>query len=240
MSRFLFGLILIASLAGCQNQTATTLPTPTPLTVEITPALHWLKPMMAECAVEIPALALTVRSKAQTNQSLDDADILFQWSETASEQGYILKLGEELLAIVVHPENPVEEMDKAQLTAIYSGTITSWSELSDSGVGIIQPWVYPSSEDSQILFGSQVLANEEIVTTALLAPDPDTMLDAIREDPQAIGFIPARWLDSSAKSIPVIGYANSDLTAPILAVTGEEPGSLTREWLLCVQENMQP
>lgn len=240
MSRLLSGLILIALLGGCQKQTTVPMPTPAPLTVEITPALHWLNPMMAECAVEIPALALTVRSKAQTDQSLDGADILFHWSETASEQGYTLKLGEDHMAVVVHPENPVEEMNKAQLTAIYSGKIVGRSELSDSGSGNIQPWVYPSSEDSQILFGSQVLAYDEIVTTALLAPDPKTMLDAVREDPQAIGFIPARWLDSSVNSIPVVGYAKDELTAPILAVTGDEPGGLTRDWLLCVQGKIQP
>lgn len=242
MSRLLSGLILIALLAGCQNQTAVPMPTPAPLTVEITPALHWLKPMMAECAVEIPALALalTVRSRAQTDQSLDGADILFQWSETASEEGYTLKLGEDRMAVVVHPENPLEEMNKAQLTAIYSGKIASWSELSDSGGGNIQPWVYPSSEDSQILFGSQVLADDEIVKTALLAPSSDAMLEAVREDPQAIGFIPVRWLDTSVKSLPIIGYANSDFSAPILAVTGDEPGGLTRDWLLCLQDKIQP
>jgi len=240
MSRLLSGLILIALLAGCQNQTAVPMPTPAPLTVEITPALHWLKPMMAECAVEIPALALAVRSKAQTDQSLDSADILFQWSETASEEGYTLKLGEDRMAVIVHPENPVEEMNKAQFTAIYSGKIAGWSELSDSGGGNIQPWVYPSSEDSQILFGSQALADDEIVTSALLAPSPDATLEAVREDPQAIGFIPARWLDSSVKSFPIIGYANTDLTAPILAVTGDEPGGLTRDWLLCLQDKIQP
>lgn len=240
MSRRLFGLLLIALLAGCQSQTATPLPTPTPLTLEITPALDWLKPMIAECAVEIPALALTVRSKAQTEQSLEGADILLQWSETASDQGYTLKLGEDQLAIIVHPENPVEEMNKAQLTAIYSGTLTNWSNLSESSGGDIHLWVYPPSEDSQILFGSQILAYDEIVTTALLAPNPDTMLEAVRGDAQAIGLIPARMLDSTVKSIALIDYANSDLTAPILTVTAEEPSGLTREWLLCVQEKIQP
>jgi len=240
MSRLISGLILIALLAGCQNQTTTPLPTPAPLKVDVTPALGWLKPMMAKCAAEFPMLSLTVSSNPQTDQSLEVADILFQWSKTASVQGYTLKLGEDHLVVIIHPENPLKEMDEAQLAAIYSGTLSNWSDLSDSFNGDIQPWVYPSGDDSQTLFDSQVLSYDEIMQTALIAPDPASMSAAIGKDPSAIGIIPSRWLDSSVKLIQIIGYANTYLTAPILAITGEGPGGLSRDWLLCVQDKIRP
>lgn len=240
MSRILLGLILIGLLGGCQSKTAVSPPSPTPLVIEIAPALDWLRPEMADCASQTPTLSMTVQSASQQDQSLENADILLRWSESIAANGKTLKIGEDYLAVIIHPDNPLQQMDEIQLAAVYSGAISDWETLPGSLSGEIHRWVYPPNDDSQILFDSKVLAEDEIVLTAMIAPSPEGMLDAVREDPHAIGFIPARWLEPSVKPVPIYGYAKSDLTMPILAVTDGEPSGFIRDWLLCVQDTIQP
>lgn len=240
MSRILLGLILIGLLGGCQSKAAVSTSSSTPLKVEITPGLDWLRPEMADCALQTPILSLTVRSASQQDQSLGNADILLRWSESLAGDGKTLKIGEDSLAVIIHPDNPLQQMDDTQLAAIYSGAIGDWESLPGSLSGEIHRWVYPPDDDSQILFDSKVLAEEKIVLTAMIVPDPEGMLDAVREDSHAIGFIPARWLEPSVKPVSISGYTKSDLTMPILAVTDGEPSGFTRDWLLCVQDKIQP
>ena len=68
----------------------------------------------------------------------------------------------------------------------------------------------------------------------------EAMLEAVANDPQAIGFLPTRWLNQSVKPIEILDFQNNDLLLPILAVTKSEPTGLTRDWLLCLQEQINP
>lgn len=240
MSRLLTGLIIAGFLTGCQVQNETTSLPAEPLTVQITPALEWLKPAMANCANQIPYLSLTVQSASQPDQSLDDANVLIRWSDSPAEEGQTFKLGEDRLVIIVHPANSLKEMDRSQLSAVYSGSVVDWLGLSEGSTGTIQPWTYPIGDDAEMLFAAKAIPYDEIIATTRIASDPQAMLDGISSDPLSIGMSPARWLNSSVKSIQISGYTSSDWTLPILAVTKEEPSGPVRDWLLCVQDNIQP
>src|SRR5574340_132062 len=74
MSRWVGGIIIAGLLAGCQGQVETTPQPIIPLEVQITPALDWLRPTMAACAVENPDLSLTVDSTNLADQTLETAD----------------------------------------------------------------------------------------------------------------------------------------------------------------------
>src|SRR5574340_1043323 len=240
MSRWVGGIIIAGLLAGCQGQVETTPQPIIPLEVQITPALDWLRPTMAACAVENPNLSLIVDSTNLADQTLETAGVLLRWTDADADQGKTFKLGEDRLAVIVHPENPLEEMYVSQLAAVFSGSTFDWSGLQQGASGAIQPWVYPSGDDAQSLFDNNVLPFDELIGTARIAPDPQTMLEAIGSDPLAIGMIPSRWLDSSVKAIKITGTAEQDWTLPILAVTADDPTEPVRDWLLCIQDKIEP
>jgi hypothetical protein len=52
-----------------------------------------------------------------------------------------------------------------------------------------------------------------------LAPDPGAMLEAISEDPAAIGFIPRRWLEEIVSSVTITDVEDEELRQPILALS---------------------
>ena len=238
MSRIWIGLILIVVLAGCQVQPEATPAELDRLQIELTPALDWLRPSFASCAADVPGIALTVETTFQAEQSLEQADILFRWSSSPPTSGEALKMGMDTLVLIVNPQNSLSELTIEQLAGIYSGNLTNWDK--PASAGNIQAWVYPEEEDAQIIFARLLPSEMKIVRTARIAPDPRAMLEAVASDRNAIGFIPARWLDSSVKVVSITGGLDENWSVPILGVTANMPSGPVRDWLLCVQNQMQP
>jgi hypothetical protein len=58
----------------------------------------------------------------------------------------------------------------------------------------------------------------------------------VAADPNAIGFLPAHWLDSSVRAVTIDGLSSA--AQPILALTTSTPKGTTRSWLLCLQSTI--
>ena len=241
MSR-VFILALVAGLiTGCTIQpSADPAPTPMAVRVEITSSLEWLRPDMAECAQQTPGLTLSVRFNEVEAQSLEDSDVLLRWSNLAPASASPFEIGKDSLAVIVNPDNPVDTLDASQLKDFYTGQAAVWTDPEGTPLGSVQTWVYPAGEDTQILLTTTLLADSPIATTARIAPNPAAMLEAVAADPLAIGFVPARWLGSTVRRIAMTGIASDQWTLPILAVTRSAPSGITRDWLLCVQDQIEP
>jgi len=241
MSRILLLAALIGLLTGCSPiPEVTPVATPQLLRIEISSGLDWLRPEMAECVQHTPGLSLSVMTTGVPEQSLNEADLLLRWSDQAVTDGFAFVLGEDSLAIIVHPDNSIEILDLSAIKDIYSGQMTAWPGASNSTVPVVQPWVFPTDDELQDFFETRLLADGRIVQTAKIAPTPAALLEAVAKDPQAIGFLPARWLDPSVKTIEILDFPLKDLNMPILAVTAVEPTGPMRDWLLCVQERINP
>lgn len=241
MSRVILLVLMTGLLVGCVAQPSA-VPTVTPqvLRVEISSSLDWLRPEMAECVQQSSVLSLSVKTNTLLEQSLNQADVLLHWSDQPVTEGFTFELGEERLAVIVHPDNPLEAMDLSMVKDMYYGQVTVWPGTDAAVGGAIQPWVLPEDSEAQGLFERVAISNSQIIRTAKIAPTPAAMLEMVASDPQAIGFLPSRWLDSSVRSIELSASWVDNLIMPILAVTAAEPTGLTRDWLLCIQERINP
>jgi len=241
MSKLLLLAIIAGLLTGCVSpQAVDPVATPQVIRVEVSSALDWLRPGMAECALQAAGLSLLVDTVPFPRQGLTDTDINLRWSNQTVSDGFAFELGEDMLALIVHPDNPIEAIEANLIKDLYAGQKTVWSDTGDTPGAAVQPWVFPAEDETQKLFETGLLANGQIVQTAKIAPTPAAMLEAVAKDPQAIGFLPTRWLNPSVKPIEILDFQNNDLLLPILAVTKSEPTGLTRDWLLCLQEQINP
>lgn len=195
---------------------------------------------MAECAQQTQGLTLSVQSIAVTDQSLEDSDVLLRWSNLVPASAAPFEIGKDSLAVIVNLDNPANTLDMAQVKDFYTGQATDWFDAEGASLGAVQAWVYPAGDDAQSLLSATLLADSPITTTARIAPNPAAMLEAVAADPLAIGFVPARWLDSTVRQITMTGIASDQWTLPILAVTQSAPSGATRDWLLCVQDQIEP
>ncbi len=112
------------------------------------------------------------------------------------------------IAIVVHPDNSVDQLTLSQLSDIYSGKISNWSELG----GEDRPIVRLSRETNS---GTHVYFLEQVVrlgdphnTTlfspeTLLLPSSEGISAEIRTNPNAIGYDGLGYVTPDMKMIAV-------------------------------------
>ena len=98
---------------------------------------------------------------------------------------------------------------RAMIKDMYTGQISNWPAANGEPALTVHPWVLPAQDETQAFFETTLLGGDQIVKTAMIAPSPAAMLEAIAEDPQAIGFLPMRTLDSSVKSIEILNFSPS-------------------------------
>lgn len=227
---------LLAS--GCGSP-FTPIPAPTPqvITLRFTTTLSSLQPLFTGCANAQENTALIVVESPASSIDWEQEGLAIRWGTDFTVQGFAAVLGYEELVIIVHPQNPLQQISQADLQGMYSGALNGWPTGGPGGA--VEPWSYPVGEDIQEITG-QVLQKDPLTVakTAFIAPHPRAMLEAVSGNPQAIGFLPRRWLNNQVKEIPLSGIDQAGLRYPILAITREEPVGLARDWLLCVQAGL--
>jgi hypothetical protein len=212
---------LILLLAACQPLPTPVTRTPAePLEITVADSLSWLGPDFASCAAEV---GVAVKIVDEASASDDVIRLRLGTSETGS---YAAKLGEDHLVVIVHPDNPEKDISLETLQAIFSGQQKNWPDQSE-----IQLWSLPQSSDVT----AALLASGIRIENAGLVPTAGAMLNAVAQNGNAIGFIPARWVDEGARVLQVDGL---DLSLPILAASRVEPQGTARSWLVCLQQKI--
>lgn len=225
-------------LSACTaKNTSSPLPTVAPfkpIIAQLTPELNWLRPILAACSSEA-AYSLRIEEGSAMNIDLPENALAFQWGGEipAGLQGF--DLGQDRLAIIVHHENPLAALTLAQLQRVYSGEITHWNELDlAASADSITLWVNSPDDQTQAVFITNLMQRAKVDAEAYLAPHPEEMRTAVSSDPLGIGFLPARWLDTSVKEINLSDLSQA-LTVPIVALSAQEPDSQQQLWLDCIQ-----
>lgn len=95
----------------------------------------------------------------------------------------------DVLAMIVHPSNPVEELSLEQLKDIYTGKITNWEKVGGDDMPIA-PLIREVSSGTRGAFDEIVLEDESPIET-----EENTKITAgevsteVKENPSAIGYV---------------------------------------------------
>ena len=117
-------------------------------------------------------------------------------------------IARDAIAIVIHPDNPVDDLTIGQLSLIYSGAITNWSEVG----GEDRPIVLLSRESNSgthVYFLEQVVrrGDSEDVTLfspdTLLLPSSEGISTEVRQNPNAIGYDGLGYVTDDQKVVAV-------------------------------------
>jgi undecaprenyl-diphosphatase len=225
-----------------------------PLTVAYTSSLEWVIPAMSTCAATLDNFSIVSHS-VTANQYGTVADSVFlRWGAPDELSAYAAVLGEERLAFIVNPQNPISNLPVNLVREIASGMTSSWGTLYEKCPECLSGKVeeslagtapalafYSATDESQALFSEIGMGGTPIAAaSALLVPGAVQMRDSIASTPAGFGFLPARFLNTSVKEVSLAGIDLSALELPILAITAAEPNGNTREWLLCLQTVLNP
>lgn len=125
------------------------------------------------------------------------------------------------IAVVVHPENPVDQLTLQQISDIYTGKITNWRELG----GEDRPIVLLSRESNS---GTYVYFIENVIRLGQqsdLLPSPDTLLmpssegigAEVRQNRNAIGYDGLGYVTDQEKTLAIARDAAGPYVLPSAA-----------------------
>lgn len=143
------------------------------------------------------------------------------------------------IAIVVHQDNPLRQINAHQLRSIFEGQTLNWDELGSLAGDI----VVVSREDgsgTRSVFEQAMMRGRAVTSTALVMPGSEAALRLVASTPAAIGYLSIGWLGAGVHSLAVDGIqatpnsieqATYPLVRPFLLVYHDQPPTGAAEFL---------
>jgi phosphate transport system substrate-binding protein len=113
---------------------------------------------------------------------------------------------------IVHPGNPVNDLSLDQLSQIYQGKITNWTEVGGRDLQIVAI-SRDSSSGTFEAWGELILKGAKVTPRAQLQASNGAIVQAVSKNRYALGYIGLGYLDKSVKALSVNGIRASEKTA---------------------------
>ncbi len=127
---------------------------------------------------------LAAASRPAKKKEIDSLGPLIQLTSESSEH----IIGIDGLAIITHPQNPVEQLSVRQVAGIFSGDIKNWSEVGGR-FGDINLYSRDDKSGTWDSFKRMVLDKAELSSEALRFEANDELSDRVSLDLNGIGFV---------------------------------------------------
>ena len=143
-------------------------------------------------------------------------------------------IARDAIAVIVHPENPISELTLQQISDIYSGVYTNWSEIG----GEDRPIVRLSRETNS---GTHVYFLETVLrlgdkesktlfsTTTLLLPSSEGIIVEVRQNPNAIGYDGLGYVPHDLKVIAIAPEAGDAYILPSVETVNASTYPIARD-----------
>jgi phosphate transport system substrate-binding protein len=151
-------------------------------------------------------------------------------------------IARDAIAVIVNPENPVSELTLEQLSQIYRGEITNWSEVG----GEDRPIVRLSRETNS---GTHVYFLEAVVrlgnsddntifsSNTLLLPSSEGIIAEVRDNPNAIGYDGLGYVTSEVKMVAISSLDTPDVyVLPSAATVSDNSYVISRSLYMYTQD----
>ncbi len=148
-------------------------------------------------------------------------------------------IARDAIAIVVHPENPLKNIDAGTLRKIFTGTIASWGDFGWDA----KPITVISREEgsgTRGAFEELVMKTSEVWPGCLVQDSNGSVRVTVAQDRYSIGYISLGLVNDGVKALsldgiePTFDNASSGrypLVRPFLFVLKSEPQGLARQFI---------
>ena len=145
------------------------------------------------------------------------------------EQGLVgTVLAYDGIAVIVNPENTVEDLTVEQIAAIYKGEITNWSEVGGIDAEIV---LIGREAGSGTRSGfEEIVGVEDLCQYRQELTSTGDVITAVSQNPGAIGYASLASVKDTVKAIKVGGVAPSDETVK------DETYAIQRPFVLVTKE----
>lgn len=134
------------------------------------------------------------------------------------------------IVVVVHPNNPISELDLDMIRQIFSGRISNWRQLGwvDRKIDAVSR---EEGSGTRGAFEDLVMAGKEIDDGTMVQDSNGSVKEVVATDPYAIGYISMGLVDKKVRPVAINGVAPSirtiksgryKIVRPFLYVTNGE------------------
>jgi len=147
------------------------------------------------------------------------------------------------IAVIVNPENPVDQLTLQQISDIYSGKITNWKEVGGEDRPIVR-LSRETNSGTHVYFLETVLrlGNKEDKTLfsmdTLLLPSSEGIISEVRQNPNAIGYDGLGYVPKDLKMIAIAKKVGGAYVLPSIATVNDKSYAIARD--LYMYTNGQP
>ncbi len=170
----------------------------------------------------------------------------------SNSSGVVLRvhtIAKDGIVIIIHPDNPINELTKQQITDIYNGTITTWSTLGITlaldGIKVLER---DESSGTHDYFNEFFLAKQEVNASNLYAygqyASTSQLFEVVATEVNAIGYGGLGYVDETIKAVsvddgsgavaPSVTTVRDDsypVSRPLYMITDGEPAGLAKEFI---------
>ncbi|HKY84071.1 MAG TPA: substrate-binding domain-containing protein [Anaerolineales bacterium] len=190
---------------------------------------------------------LTTDTQAEALRAVEEGEAaLLITSGEPPDKWFATPLEQEAMAVIVHPDNPVRDLELDELQDLFTGRSSSWESVGGRDVPV-QPVLPLPGEPIGDAFRARVLAGVRPWPGTLLAPNAAEALKAVVEEKGALGLIPLAAVTPDVRVIRIggilpgestVGDGSYPLTVQLFATAPEEPGSPLRDFLVWIQSQV--
>jgi phosphate transport system substrate-binding protein len=158
----------------------------------------------------------------------DEAAYLFTNHLDDERPLWAAPIGQDGIAVIVHPDNDITKLTTTQLRSIYQGWVSNWRDVGgrDEEILVI------SREDgsgTRAEFEGLVMGNRRTTSTAQIAPSSAAVMTSVARLPNSIGYVSMSTIDETVRALSLDGadptlenvYENVYPLRSILYVAGQ-------------------
>lgn len=180
----------------------------------------------------IAALINNTVDIANASRQIKDEEIAEAQAKGVSPVEHII--ARDAIAVIVNPENPVRELTLQQISDIYSGVITNWSEVGGEDRPIVK-LSRETNSGTHVYFLETVLRlgdkeNKTLFSTdTLLLPSSEGIIAEVRQNPNAIGYDGLGYVPDDLVMIAIAKKAGGAYVLPSIETVNDKSYPIARD-----------
>ena len=153
------------------------------------------------------------------------------WKESEDSSLWSTPIALDGIAIVVHPQNPVEGLTLLQLQDVFFGRVWDWKDVGGQAGEIVTV----SREDgsgTRAVFEDLVMKGKRVTPTAVVMPSSRAVVEYVAGHPEAIGYVSMGHISQEVKALKIeevvptpqsVRRGEYHLFRPLFLMTRQEP-----------------
>jgi phosphate transport system substrate-binding protein len=151
---------------------------------------------------------------ANASRQISAEELTTAKKEGLNPQEFVI--ARDAIAVVVNPENPVDNLTIEQLSKIYRGEINNWQEVGGDDRPIVR-LSRETNSGTHVYFLDAVIrlgdSNDKTIFSrdTLLLPSSEGIIAEVRDNPNAIGYDGLGYVTSEVKMVAISGLKTPDV-----------------------------